>query len=264
MSSDYTFSKGSCFDRDQIKVGRRLRRDLGDIKGLAKSIDAVGLLHPVVVRSNGKLISGVRRLKALDRLGWEKIPVTVVHGLKDLGLALRAEKDENTSRKDLLPSELVARIDEAVAEERKLAARRHGKKFADEEKGKSDERAAKTYGVSRRTYRKAKDVVEKAKKDPKRYKPVADEMDRNGKVDGAWKDMKRIEQGKPVELSLEEDARELIDGIDKSLKRFAKKRGGWDKIAMAFEDVSGYLREVVRPFGLMWDNVTAVFESKVL
>jgi hypothetical protein len=32
-----------------IKVGRRFRKDLGEVGALANSIEAVGLLHPVVI-----------------------------------------------------------------------------------------------------------------------------------------------------------------------------------------------------------------------
>jgi ParB family chromosome partitioning protein len=43
---------------DEIIVGKRHRRDLGDVASLAKSIDAHGLLHPVVVTPDGRLIAG--------------------------------------------------------------------------------------------------------------------------------------------------------------------------------------------------------------
>jgi len=33
-----------------IRIGERHRKDMGDIEGLARSIDEIGLLHPVVVR----------------------------------------------------------------------------------------------------------------------------------------------------------------------------------------------------------------------
>jgi ParB/RepB/Spo0J family partition protein len=61
-----------------IRIGVRHRRDLGDIDELARSIDEVGLLHPIVVRSDGRLIAGERRLAACKRLGWQRVPVTVV------------------------------------------------------------------------------------------------------------------------------------------------------------------------------------------
>src|SRR5260370_18967514 len=89
---------------DQIKVGFRHRKDLGDVRVLAESIAEVGLLHPVVVTPEGRLIAGQRRLAACRILEWTDVPVTVV----DLFQAARGEAHENLVRKDLLPSEIVA------------------------------------------------------------------------------------------------------------------------------------------------------------
>src|SRR5664280_3048524 len=89
---------------DQIEVGFRYRKDLGDLRALADSIAEVGLLHPVVVTSSGRLIAGQRRLQACRQLGWTEIPMTVV----DLLQAARGAAHENFVRKDLLPSEIVA------------------------------------------------------------------------------------------------------------------------------------------------------------
>jgi ParB family chromosome partitioning protein len=47
-----------------IIVGERHRHDLGDIDALARSIAELNLLHPIVIRPDGKLIAGVRRLAA--------------------------------------------------------------------------------------------------------------------------------------------------------------------------------------------------------
>jgi ParB-like chromosome segregation protein Spo0J len=60
-----------------ITVGKRIRSDLGDIEGLAKSIAEIGLLHPIVITPDGRLIVGVRRLLAAKMLGWKEIPVTI-------------------------------------------------------------------------------------------------------------------------------------------------------------------------------------------
>src|SRR5450631_24034 len=60
-----------------IRVGKRYRHDLGDIDGLAASMAALGLLHPIVVTPDGLLICGERRLYAAKRLGWKQIPVTI-------------------------------------------------------------------------------------------------------------------------------------------------------------------------------------------
>jgi hypothetical protein len=62
---------------DQIRVGERHRHDLGDIAGLAESIEDIGLLHPITVDEQGRLLAGARRLAACKRLGWKDIPVNV-------------------------------------------------------------------------------------------------------------------------------------------------------------------------------------------
>ena len=61
-----------------ILIGKRHRSDMGDIESLAESIDAVGLLHPIVVTPDNKLIAGKRRLEACRHLGWTEVPATVV------------------------------------------------------------------------------------------------------------------------------------------------------------------------------------------
>src|SRR5712664_1824892 len=91
-------------DIDQIQIGFRYRKDLGDLRSLAQSIEEVGLLHPVVVTPEGRLIAGRRRMAACKLLGWMEVAVTVV----DLYQAARGEAHENFVRKDLLPSEMVA------------------------------------------------------------------------------------------------------------------------------------------------------------
>ncbi len=61
-----------------IKIGKRHRKDMGDISALAQSIEEVGLLHPVVVTPQKELIAGQRRIKACEELFWEEVPVHVV------------------------------------------------------------------------------------------------------------------------------------------------------------------------------------------
>lgn len=80
---------------------------------LTASIEASGLLQPVVVRPrNGKfeLIAGERRWRAIQRLGWAKIPA-VVKEVDDQTL-LTLALIENLQRNDLSP------IDEAAGYQR--------------------------------------------------------------------------------------------------------------------------------------------------
>lgn len=61
-----------------IVVGERHRGDLGDIAGLAESIEDIGLLHAITIDQRGNLLAGARRLEAARLLGWDQIPVKVV------------------------------------------------------------------------------------------------------------------------------------------------------------------------------------------
>lgn len=95
-----------------IKVENRFRKDFGDIEGLAASIAELGLLQPVGIDSNYRLVFGERRLRACQSLGWESIPARTVH----LDSILKGELAENEFRKDFTPSERVA-IGEAIERE---------------------------------------------------------------------------------------------------------------------------------------------------
>jgi len=77
-----------------------------DIKGLAASIQAVGLLQPIIVRradDNFYVVAGERRLRAAKQAGLKKIKSIVIEAdeVKNLTLALI----ENIQRTDLNPIE---------------------------------------------------------------------------------------------------------------------------------------------------------------
>ncbi len=87
----------------------RTRLDQTALAELTASIEASGLLQPIVVRPrNGayELIAGERRWRAAERLGWSKIPA-VVRDVDDQTL-LTLSLIENLQRHDLSP------IDEAA------------------------------------------------------------------------------------------------------------------------------------------------------
>lgn len=83
---------------------------MGDMQALQDSIQANGLLQPIGVDKDRRLVFGGRRLAACKALGLVTIEAKVV----DCD-ALIAENDENEMRKAFTVSERVA-IAEAVAE----------------------------------------------------------------------------------------------------------------------------------------------------
>ena len=79
--------------------------DEDQLRELADSIAASGLLQPIVVRSRPdgryELIAGERRYRAIQRLGWQKVPA-VVKDVDDQAL-LTLALIENLQRDDLSP-----------------------------------------------------------------------------------------------------------------------------------------------------------------
>lgn len=93
---------------DTIDVNGRHRRDMGDIQALADSIADVGLLNPVTLTREGRLVAGHRRIEAVRLLGMDTVPVRFADNLDDAAKLLRAERDENVCRLDMKPSEKAA------------------------------------------------------------------------------------------------------------------------------------------------------------
>lgn len=170
---------------DEIKIGPRHRKDLGDLDALAASIRDVGLLHPIVVTKDNRLVAGMRRYAACQALGWRKIPVTVV----DLVEIVRGEFAENMARKDFLISEAAAIAETlepqlAAEADRRMKAGTPSEKFT---KGRAKDHVAAYAGISRPTLERATEIIEAAKAEPEKYAKLAESMDRTGLVNGLYK-----------------------------------------------------------------------------
>lgn len=143
----------------RIRVGERHRKDMGDLAGLAASIEKQGLLQPIGITEQSDLVFGERRLRACrDILGWTEIPARVVN----VTSIVDGEHDENEVRKDFTPSERVA-IAEAIRSE--LGNRQGQRSDLDAnaaKSGKTADIAAKKAGFgSAETCERAKSVTEK-------------------------------------------------------------------------------------------------------
>ncbi|MEX2121713.1 MAG: ParB/RepB/Spo0J family partition protein [Pirellulales bacterium] len=141
-----------------IEIGERHRKQMGDTKGLAQSIKEIGLLQPIGITPERRLLYGRRRLRVCDQLGWKEIPALII----DIKAIVLAEHAENEFRKALTLSERVtiaAEVKAALAERRGNPSIRHTR---DELKGRTDEFLATSAGFSSRgSYQRAKTVVEK-------------------------------------------------------------------------------------------------------
>jgi ParB family chromosome partitioning protein len=193
---------------DLIMVKDRHRTDLGDLSDLAASIADVGLLQPIGITSTYRLVFGGRRLAACKQLGWAKVPVRFLSNRDDAAAILKAERDENTCRLDMKPSELVA-LGEALEElERPKARERqaaqdygrgvHNSSSVEPELAASHPNPTRTavadaIGMSPSQYQRAKHVVAVAKDEeaPQEVREVAQqavaEMDAGrASVSGAY------------------------------------------------------------------------------
>lgn len=132
MSDDTRLGKVAV---DSVKVQDRYRVDLGSLDDLCESIRAVGLLHPIVVTRDLRLVAGQRRLEAVRLLGWSEVPATFVSGLGEASALLVSERDENTCRKPMTASELYALgkaledLERPKAADRQRAALKQGDEF---------------------------------------------------------------------------------------------------------------------------------------
>src|SRR5262249_22966210 len=116
---------------------------------------------------------------------------------------MQAERDENTCRKDFTRSEAVAigkaieDLEKPKAKQRQASALKKGNApvvenfHHGEAQGKTRDKVAEALGVSGRTYEKAKHVVEAANEDPGLFADVKEDMDRTGKVEPAYQEVKR-------------------------------------------------------------------------
>ena len=89
---------------EDIKVRKRIRKDMGDIAALADSMKRFGQISPILITKGNVLIAGGRRLEAAKSLGWTRINAVVAEIPDELS-KLEYEIEENIQRRDFTPSE---------------------------------------------------------------------------------------------------------------------------------------------------------------
>jgi len=168
-SSSYTVNP------DSVIIENRFRAQLGDLLPLIQSISKLGLLHPIVITENNRLVAGHRRLEAWKLLHKNHpIPITRVPDY-----IADAEIEENTVRENFTITEMVAikrHYEPEItrkAKERMLSGVEINKNqpSANFAEGSGDTRLkiAKIAGVSHTTLKKAVKIVEAAEQDPETF-----------------------------------------------------------------------------------------------
>lgn len=198
-----------------VVVKDRIRKDLGDTTSLMVSMEKNGQLQPIGIDLQNNLIFGERRLDAATRAGWETIRATRFSDKEDAARAMAAEFDENSERKEFTTLEVraaakkleaylkpagVAKREQnlkrgevtaeiAVPEVPNLGTSGKPRENPPKSPAKTREIVAAALGKSPETIRKI-DVVATAAEQPDalpEVKAAAEEMERTGRVDPAFK-----------------------------------------------------------------------------
>ncbi len=102
-------------DINDVKIGKRVRKEIGDLTELKSSLQKYGLINPIVVTPDNNLVSGYRRICAARELGWINIEARIMDPDSSLNF-LELEMHENIVRKDFTIDELR----EGLAKKKKL------------------------------------------------------------------------------------------------------------------------------------------------
>ena len=160
-------------DIEKVKIGDRIRKDMGDLKELSDDIAKNGLINPPVVTPDFELIAGERRLEAMKKLGYKQVEVRIMK-VEDAEHKLNLEINENENRKDFNKSERIEyarqleRIERVKAKQRQATSTggnnpQLSQNFAEAEKGKADDLVAEKMGIgSGEQYRKEKYIADNA------------------------------------------------------------------------------------------------------
>jgi N6-adenosine-specific RNA methylase IME4 len=182
---------------EEIKVQDRFRKQLGDLIPLMESIVKVGLLHPIVITKNNRLVAGERRLAAWKLLHPDQpIPVNIIpEYLAD------AEIEENTVRQDFTASELAAIYKHYKPQIEQQAKKRQGTRTDlgnivenFHEVGKTRDIIGNIAGVSGKTLEKAVKISDIAGQSKKAQK-ILEQVDKGQRsIDWGYKRAKILEK----------------------------------------------------------------------
>ena len=184
-----------------IQVAERIRKDNGGLEELANDIHEHGLINPITVMEQSEggyvLIAGLRRLKAMERMGAKEIRATVMTAL-EADEMLMLEIAENEQRKEFTVSEKLAFAEKLKAVEAEKAKQRQIRKSSNfvvanrppqtkhAETGKARDIVAQKAGFTSTTQMRRAQAVSEGRPD------LMEQVDKGEKsISGAYSDMQR-------------------------------------------------------------------------
>ena len=185
----------------EVRVAERIRKDNGGLEELANDIREHGLINPITVMEQSEggyvLIAGLRRLKAMERMGAKEIRATVMTAL-EADEMLMLEIAENEQRKEFTVSEKLAfaeKLKAVEAEKARVRKSAGGKGGLDQdvanwphlqEQGRSRDIVAQKAGFTSTTQMRRAQAVSESRPD------LMEQVDKGEKsISGAYSDMQR-------------------------------------------------------------------------
>lgn len=252
----------------EIHVNNRRREDMGDIQGLAASLEQYGLLHPIVVDDECNLVAGGRRLAAATLLGWETIEVRFATELTDKEKQA-LELEENIRRKDLTELEKSKKlgkladivkeqiIDEVLADSAKTITEVKSLGGRPSISGVSEKIVASRVGIPRETIRDARKHMEAIEKHPElkdlpKYTAIkkAKELD-NQQTQKPQPQMKVVknESQQPEKHS---NTKPLSDFTEQQLKDALKMESVYKEVDALYCEMFRRKDEMIRAWAMYW------------
>ena len=180
------------------------------------SIEQHGILEPVLIKSDGTIISGHRRYTAASEVGLDEVPVREVSF--DSDLEEREAVIHHNKQRTKTFSQKMREAMELEKIERQRARERQGERtdikqtFASSEFGQTRDKVASELEMSGETYRKAKRVWEAAKEDDiERIQKEVEKIENGAQsINGAYETLRRWENLQELDGAVEwQDVRNI-------------------------------------------------------
>lgn len=152
-----------------------LKRDPGDLKKLKASIGTIGLINPLTLNQNKKLLAGRRRFQAVKELDWKEVDCRILSSDKPL-FDFEVAIAENLHSKPLTDIENAIAIKEyhdmkiKLEGQSKAGGNRQSeeyKKHSSQDDAWSTERTARDLGISTGSTRQCIQIATAIEEDPK-------------------------------------------------------------------------------------------------
>ena len=201
---------------DEVIVEGRHRKKLHRIGSLSASLKCLGLLQPIAITPEKRLIVGMRRLTAAVMAEQEKIAAVVVDTMAGQYELLLAEVMENSEREQPAYSDMADLAEDLLPLAREAARRRRAHQEQDPElplnlteAGEALELVAESFKISRTQLYKIMQIAAAGRAEQAKYGDLVERMDNDHKVNGAYNELLR-RRGRLKERPQEPDE---FDGV---------------------------------------------------